>query len=575
MINNAFKAISLLVLTAIFVSPGQAQSIAGAYLAGRYAAVNSDYREAARFYARALARDPSNAELIESTVLSYLALGDIDKAAPLARALEGKNQRSQVARLVITASLVRKGNFEALIARPDDTSSIGPWVDGMVKAWAQIGNGDVASGMAAFDALSTQQGMRSFAMYHKALALASVGDFEAAEEIFGSGLTGAAGQTRRGIMAHAEILGQLSRAKEALTVLQASFGDATDPELASLMSALRSGTPVPFSHIRNAADGVAEVFYTFGAVLRSEAAGDYYVLLYTRLARYLRPEHVDALLITADLLENLGQYALAIEEYKDVPANHPAYHAAELGRAEALRRSGKVDQAVEVLEQLTRSHGELPVVHSTLGDVLRFQDDFVGAIVAYDRALERAPENAPSRWILYYSRGIAYERSGDDISSEADFRAALTLSPDQPQVLNYLGYSMVEQRRNLDEALEMIERAVELRPKSGYIVDSLGWVFYRLGRYEEAVVQMERAVELMPVDPVVNDHLGDVYWAVGRKREADFQWRRALSFIGEDDHDSEVDPERIRKKLDIGLDEVLLREGAPPLQLVNDTSATD
>jgi len=174
------------------------------------------------------------------------------------------------------------------------------------------------------------------------------------------------------------------------------------------------------------------------------------------------------------------------------------------------------------------------------------------------------------RWVLYYSRGIAHERSGDEMASEADFRAALALNPDQPQVLNYLGYSMVEQQRNLDEALDMIERAVAASPNSGYIVDSLGWVLFRLGRYQEAVSQMERAVELLAVDPVVNDHLGDVYWAVGREREAEFQWRRALSFIDLSAMDTEADPDRIRRKLEVGLDVVLQEEGAPPLKTGND-----
>jgi Flp pilus assembly protein TadD len=154
--------------------------------------------------------------------------------------------------------------------------------------------------------------------------------------------------------------------------------------------------------------------------------------------------------------------------------------------------------------------------------------------------------------------------------AEADFRAALELRPNQPQVLNYLGYSLVEKQAKLDEALDMIKRAVIAEPESGYIVDSLGWVLYRLGRYEEAVEHMERAVELMPLDPVVTDHLGDVYWAVGRVREARFQWSRALSFIDEEDDTGEADPIRIRRKLEIGLDTVLAEEGAQPLRYASD-----
>ncbi|MEM6741720.1 MAG: hypothetical protein AAF646_16545, partial [Pseudomonadota bacterium] len=142
---------------------------------------------------------------------------------------------------------------------------------------------------------------------------------------------------------------------------------------------------------------------------------------------------------------------------------------------------------------------------------------------------------------------------------------ALELNPGQPSVLNYLGYSFVEMRTNLEEAMQMIREAVAARPDSGHIVDSLGWGLYRLGEYEEAVVHMERAAELLPVDPIINDHLGDVYWAVGRKVEAQFQWHRALSFDPEPE-----DAERIRRKLEVGLDLVLEEEGAAPLEVAGD-----
>jgi len=337
-----------------------------------------------------------------------------------------------------------------------------------------------------------------------------------------------------------------------------------------LLAKYASGQAGTFDMVASAQDGIAEVFFTFAAVLRSEAAGDYYVLLFARTARYLRPDHADALLLTAGLLENLGQHDLAIEEYNALPATDPAYSAAELGRAGALRRSDRPEQAIEVLEQLTRSHGDLAMVHSTLGDVLSAQNDYPAAIAAYQQALDLTDADAEARWVLYYARGIAHERSGDMPNAETDFRAALAIRPEQPQVLNYLGYSLVEEQRNLDEALGMIELAVEKSPNSGYIVDSLGWVFFRLGRYDEAVVQMEKAVQLLPIDPVVNDHLGDVLWAVGRDREAEFQWRRALSFIDPEDEDGEADPDRIRRKIDVGLDVVLDEEGAEPLKVAED-----
>jgi len=199
-------------------------------------------------------------------------------------------------------------------------------------------------------------------------------------------------------------------------------------------------------------------------------------------------------------------------------------------------------------------------VLTALGDILRRQDQFEGAAAAYDRAIALYSDDMQAQWLIYFARGIANERLGNWDRAEADFRKALELNPGQPSVLNYLGYSFVEMKQNMDEALAMIEQAVAARPNDGYITDSLGWVYYRLGRYEEAVVQMELAVELMPVDPIVNDHLGDVYWAVGRKREARFQWKRARS-VGPE----EKDAVRIRRKLEVELDAVLEEEGADPL----------
>jgi len=241
-----------------------------------------------------------------------------------------------------------------------------------------------------------------------------------------------------------------------------------------------------------------------------------------------------------------------------------------MGRAEALRKLDKSEAAIEVLTQLAESHADLPVVHSTLGDTLRQLEQFNAATEAYDRAIALFTKDEVNQWIVYYARGITHEREGRLDTSEVDFRKALELSPGQPYVLNYLGYSLIEQQVKLEEALEMIEQAVAVRPDDGYITAALAWGLYRLGRFEEAIGHMVRASELMPVDAVVTDHLGDVLWAVGRKREAEFQWRRALSFVDPEEEDPEAKPDRIRRKIEVGLDAVLEEEGAKPLAMAHD-----
>jgi len=563
--GKILQLLAATVLAGVTALPVSAQSNAGAYLAARSATFSSDYATASRYYAQLLVQSPKNLFLLENLALANIALGKMANAIAPARLLDSQDVNSQIGNIALVADLIDRQDYASVIKRLEAEKGVGPLVDGLMLAWAHLGDGDITQALAEFDAVSKQRGLAGLALYHKALALASVGDFESAEDIFGGETAGTVQLTRRAAMAHVEILSQLERNEDALTVIDALFGRDLDPELRSMRNALAAGEMLPFTHVTTAQDGLAEVMFSLADALQNEASPDY-TLLYSRTAQFLRPDHIDALLLSAELLEEVEQYELATETYRSVPANHHSFHAAELGRAEALRTGGKAEAAIEVLEQLSRTHGDLPVIHTALGDALRQKEQFDAAAKAYDRALALFDGPDESQWFSYYARGICYERLGRWPQAEADFRQALELNPDQPQVLNYLGYSLVEKQIKLDEALGMIERAVAARPDSGYIVDSLGWVLYRLGRYNEAVGHMERATELMPVDPVVNDHLGDVYWAVGRKTEAHFQWTRALSFI-DDETTPEADPERIRAKIERGLDAVLAEEGAEPIQV--------
>ncbi len=541
---------------------------AGSYLAARSAIIANDYSEAADYFARALVRDPANPRLLESATTAFVGLGDVDRAVPTARRLIQTGATSQLSGLVMLGDAARDGRWDEILADLEAGQTVGPLFDGLIGAWAQVGAGRMGEALDAFDKVAANAGVEAFGLYHKALALASVGDYEGAAVIF-SGETGTMLRlTRRGIIAYAQILSQLERPDEARDLVDQAIGLSSDPTLAAIRDSLDAGETLAFNAVRTPADGVAEVYFSIANALSGEAQ-DSYTLLYSRMAQAIRPDHVDALLLSAELLENLERYDLATQVYDTVPTDDPAFHAAELGRAAALRQSGNDEAAIEVLKGLQKTHGDLPLVHVTLGDTLRGLERYEESIPAYDRALSLVDEPMEQHWVVFFARGIAQERTGLWPEAEADFRKALELRPEQPQVLNYLGYSFLEMQENMDEALDLIGRAVALRPDSGYIVDSLGWGLYRLGRYEEAVSHMERAVELMPIDPVVNDHLGDVYWAVGRKREAEFQWHRALSFITEDES-TDADPDRIRRKIEVGLDTVLAEEGAPPLEVAND-----
>ncbi|PRY24353.1 tetratricopeptide repeat protein [Aliiruegeria haliotis] len=557
-------AIGLALATPVPAQDDPGRGFSGAYLAARHASYHSDFRAAADYYTRALMRDRRNPMLQESALVAYAALGEIEMAVPIARQMQATGLTSQISNMVLMGGDLKEEQYQAVLDALGTKLSVGPLVDSLVEAWCLMGLGRVDEAMAAFDKASSDTGLMAFGLYHKALALSLAGDFEAAEALF-SGEGGAPLRlTRRGAIAHSQVLSQLDRNDHALDLIAAGWGSDLDPGLEELVTRLQAGEKIPFSQIGSVQDGLAEVFYTVAGALEGEAA-DSYTLLYARVSEYLRPDHVDAILLGAGLLEAQEQYDLATEAYNRVPRDNAGFHVAEIGRSAALRAAGKNEAAVEVLEQLAETHGDMPIVQITLGDMLRGEERYEEASKAYDAAIALFDEPDPAQWIVYYTRGITHERMKRWDEAEPDFLKALELNPGQPQVLNYLGYSYVEMQTNLDEALAMIEEAVAAQPGSGYITDSLGWVLYRMGKYDEAVIHLERAAELMAVDPIVNDHLGDAYWAVGRRIEAEFQWHRALSFDPEPE-----EAERIRRKLDVGLDLVLEEEGAEPLHVAND-----
>jgi Flp pilus assembly protein TadD len=238
-------------------------------------------------------------------------------------------------------------------------------------------------------------------------------------------------------------------------------------------------------------------------------------------------------LTVADLLVGQNNPDLAIDVLRAVPADSPWHWEAQLATADALVAAGKRDEAMRQLTEMAAARPERIDALVKLGDLARRSDDYATAERAYDEAIGRVGP-AVSPWRLYYARGVARERLGNWDAAALDLQEALRLEPDQPQVLNYLGYSWVDRGENLETALGMLQKAVELRPRDGFIIDSLGWAYFKVGRYEDAVTWLERAIEAEPGDPVINDHLGDAYWKTGRTREARFQWQRALSLNPEE-----------------------------------------
>ena len=527
----------------------------GAYLAARQAARAGDHREAARYFLEVLQTDPENHALRGDAMLALAAIGDWDRATELATDLPDDIEGREFADLILQVDRIRRGDLAGAAQAAAENRGAGPLVDPMMQGWLFLGEGDMRRAEETFAAIiDGNSPVAGLVPYQLALARASVGDFEGANAIFSGQIYGPLQISSRGITAQAQILVQLDRQADALALLDAALEQNGDQSLLELRDDIAANPTRPYDFITTPQQGMAEVLFTLARALGTEA-GTTLPLIYARAAYVIDPGHAYAQLLAADILSDEDQFVMAEETYRQIPRENPLFVDAELGRAEALFQMDRTDAAVEVLHALVRDYPLIASVHTALGDAQRRLENYAAAVAAYTDALALLDQTHERSWFLFYARGISNDKLGNWVEAEADFRQALLLRPNQPQVLNWLGYSLVEQRRNLDEALNMIERAVALRPNSGYIVDSLGWVLYRLGRYDEAVAPMERAVELEPNDSIINDHLGDVYWMVGRTREAEFQWSRALSFGPEP-----ADAERIRRKLELGLDAVLAEE---------------
>jgi len=537
------------------------RGVAGPYIAADSAAKRGDIANAARLYAEALARDSANVGLMQRTLTYQVAADQIDRAIPVARRLEGLSPGHPLGALLLAADALKRGTPErARDQLATEGAKAGPFVGRLIGVWATYELGDIEAARAQLATLDTggEGGDAGviLAAYHLGLLEAAAGrDAEAIAALDRIVELGGA-PTLRLTRIRAGVLARLGRIDEAHTVIAEHLARTDgDHRLEALARDLSSGK-IPPPVVRTGIEGAAELLYGIAGFL-ARGANRQIGLAYARLATYLDPEQVEAQLLIAGMLQQDDQYDLAIAAFAAIPADAPEALEAQIGQAESMYEADRVEEAIAALRLTVAAHPRSIEAHTALGDILRRESRFAEAGEAYDGAVALVANPERRHWPLFYQRGIAFERSQQWDRAEADFFKALELEPDQPLVLNYLGYSWVELRKNLAEAQAMIEKAFEQRPEDGYIVDSLGWVLYRLSNFSGAMTHLERAVELRPVDPVINDHFGDALWMVGRRIEARFQWKRSLSFEPE-----EKDAERIRRKLEVGLDVVLDEKAA-------------
>ena len=500
----------------------------GSYLAARHASVERDAASAAAFYRSALRTDPKNNELLDRAFISSLADGDIDEAVKLADRILTMDKSNRVARLVVGVRDLKQKKYSA--AQVNINQSIrGPITDlvaTLLSGWASYGAGDAKAAVANIDKLTGPEWYPIFKDLHTGMILEISGKekdagtrFERAYKLDDSMLRVSDAYAR-----------WLSRNKDgaAATGIYEAFDKKLPrhPLVQEGLRETRAGKKLS-PLVDSAQAGAAEALYGIGATL-TRRGGEDLALVYLQLALYLQPNHPLALLSLADLYESVKKPPMAIKVYERMPASSPLKRNAQIQLATNLDAADRSDEAIKILKAVTAEAPKDIEAIMALGNIERGRKKFSDCATTYSQAIDAMPgATDKNTWVTYYYRGICEERSKQWNKAEADMRKALELQPEQPHVLNYLGYSWIDQGINLDEGMKMIKRAVDQRPDDGYIVDSLGWAYFRIGNFEDAVKHLERAIDLKPEDPTINDHLGDAYWRVGRTLEAKFQWAHA------------------------------------------------
>lgn len=532
-----------------------AASLEGNFLAAYIAGAARDTAAATIFFREAIQEDPRNQELLERGFVAFLGNGSMNEAYRAAERLALRDPSNNLAQFALAVRDIKErryGDARAKITggkrnpRMDLTATL-------LTAWSYAGSKDGKRALATVDRLKGERAFNQFREYHAALISDVLGNSAEAEKRFKAAYEGER-NTLQVVDAYARFLAKRGRRDEALALYK-SFDDALPrhPIVRAAMESLKSGKPLK-SSVTSAQDGAAELLYGLGVVGNTQG-DELTAIIYLRLGLDLNSDHALALVTLGDVYERLKQYDRANDVFARVPKDSPLRASADITMGQNLEMLGRSAEAESHLTRLMKERPDDVEVVIALGNVQRSRKQFAEAAETYNKAIELIGTPDRGHWILFFYRGTSYERAKQWAKGEADLKKAMELVPDtlpqgKAQVLNYLAYSWVDQNINIDDAFKMLTRAVELAPRDGMIIDSLGWAYYRMGRYDEAVRELEKAVELKAGDPVINDHLGDAYWKVGRKLEAKFQWNHA-----KDSNPEHEDLLKILNKIDNGLDD--------------------
>ena len=519
----------------------QRPSVTGSYLAGQQALSELRTPDAAQYFEAAASEAWDNPIILERAFIAFAANGQIDRATNAARHLLEIEPDNQMARLIVATEAIKQRRYSAAVQDLDKLGSdtFEGITGSILKAWALTGDGKVDQAFAWLDKIA-DNGLAEFLVFHRAIMADVAGRPDDAIQYI-TEAHDADPFTADIVEAYARILGNAGKFNEAIDAIVNFEAQGLTHPIVTEVKTMLANKQRPGHYADTVQSGAAEMFHSVGVAFAREGSTDVSMVL-LRLASYLDPKNDTVSLVIGQLYDGANQHELANAVYDAIPTTSPMKGMAVVRVADNLDALGDRPQAIRRLSNIVTTDPTDIDAISVLGDLYRTDKQYTEAAAAYTKALAVTGGTSPGDWRFYYVRGIAYERSDQFPLAEKDFLRALELNPGQPQVLNYLGYSWVDKGMNLNRALDMIKKAVAASPNDGYIIDSLGWAYYRLGRYDEAVTQLEQAAVLRSTDPEINDHLGDAYWRVGRKLEAHFQWTLAGDMDKEGDVKKRVEP---------------------------------
>ncbi len=534
------------------------QTLAGNYLSGQYAQRHKDWDMAHEYMQRVARKDKTSADIQKHNMVLSMASGDALSAIEAARDVLKTDPQDILAMMFASLGHFKNGNYEGVKRQLSDVgdNNVAAFIVPVLEMWA-----DTAEKKLSIDSLIPN----SFYGYQALLAGEYIGNHKPAVK-FAMDSFKLEEVDLRDLEKYADIFALYDKSDKALELyklVKKHLG--TNKELTNKIYALEKNQPAgPFINlpeINSPQEGAAYVYLDMAEILMREKSDDS-ATIFAQMALYLNPKLYSAHSIIAEVYQRSERGDDAIKALQNIPQGNDLYILSQRKIAEIYATQENNTKAIEILQGLYDTTQDIDALVQ-IGDIHRYEENYEAAVETYNKVFAITGEPTKDEWHILYARGMALERLKKFPEAEADLQQALGFRPDNPYLLNYLGYSWVDQGIKLEESLEMISKAVAMLPRDGYITDSLGWAYYKMKDFEKAVPFLERAVELLPYDATINDHLGDAYWQVGRKNEAKFQWQRALNYIETPSEEEEL-KEKLTLKLVSGLD-------ALPAKAINQT----